>query len=220
MLRSACVTFLAIVLVPATVQAFDHHHHHHSSSSHGGDGCGSSDDSSTSEHANPSPSATPTVSSRKRVFVTSTTYSGALGGLEAGDAFCQSNAAEHGLTGHYRAWLSAGTTDAFDWITGSGPWVNTAGATVFATKDDLREGSAADILDESGTAPASIGTAGAWSGSDATGVHSGSDCAGWTDATDGASASMGSTLAADPSWGGGDAPSACSAKAPLICFED
>ena len=227
MLRSACITFFAVVLVPASVQAFDHHHHssHHSSSSDGGGGCGSHDDDShaSSTHSTPtsSPSPSPsTTTTRKRVFVTTTTYAGALGGLDSADGFCQSAATEHGLTGHYRAWLSSGTTDAYDRVIGDGPWVNTKGVQVFASKAALREAASADILDESGEAPANLGTTGAWSGSDQAGAHSGTDCAGWTDGTDGATASMGSALAEDPSWGGGDAPAACSAKAPLICFED
>jgi hypothetical protein len=222
MLRSACITFLAIVLLPATVQAFDHDHHHHGS--HHDSGCGSSDHSSSPSPSSPgsAPTDHPTTTTtpqHKRVFVTSQTYSGALGGLDGADAYCQTSAREHGLSGTYRAWLSGGTTDAFDRVVGDGPWVNTAGQEVFASKAAMREAPLADLRDEVGQEPVNIATVGAWSGSDAEGGHTGSDCAAWTDATDGASASMGSTLAADPSWGGGDAPAKCSTKAPLICYE-
>src|SRR5262249_42934796 len=42
----------------------------------------------------------------KRVFVTSTTHDGNLGGLDGADAICASLAANAGLSGTYKAWLS------------------------------------------------------------------------------------------------------------------
>lgn len=44
----------------------------------------------------------------KLVFVTAATVSGALGGIESGDALCEKEAADAGLTGSFRAWLSDG----------------------------------------------------------------------------------------------------------------
>jgi hypothetical protein len=229
MLRAACLTFLAIVFVPATVQAFDHHDHHihHTSSHHSGNGCGGSssesEESSPSEHETTTPSPSTSTSTppagHKLIFVTTTTYAGALGGLAAADAYCNSAASEHGLTGSYRAWLSSGTTDAYDRMTGNGPYDNTAGKTVFASRAAMREAPSANLLDEEGNAPSNIAAVGAWSGSDNAGLHAGADCAGWTDATDLASASTGSARVGDPAWGGGDAPARCSSKAPLLCVE-
>lgn len=52
---------------------------------------------------------TPTVSpSAKRVFVTSTTYNGNLGGLSGADAKCQTRANAANLGGTWKAWLSTG----------------------------------------------------------------------------------------------------------------
>ena len=45
----------------------------------------------------------------KTVFVTSTTGSGSLGGVTGADAVCQARATAAGLSGTYKAWLSAGT---------------------------------------------------------------------------------------------------------------
>lgn len=45
----------------------------------------------------------------KLVFVTSQTFSGALGGLAGADAKCQAAASSAGLTGTFKAWLSDGT---------------------------------------------------------------------------------------------------------------
>lgn len=51
------------------------------------------------------PSPTPQASS-KRVFVTSTTYNGNLGGLSGADAKCQDRANAANLDGTWKAWLS------------------------------------------------------------------------------------------------------------------
>ncbi|MDO8498294.1 MAG: DUF1554 domain-containing protein [bacterium] len=53
-----------------------------------------------------------TVPLSKRVFVTSTTYNGNLGGLSGADAKCQERANVAGLTGTYKAWLSDSQTSA------------------------------------------------------------------------------------------------------------
>ena len=210
--------------MPATVQAFDHHEHHHSSESSGGHGCGSSSTSSSSSTSpsspqGPSADPTPTPSGHKRVFVTSTTYSGALGGLKAADAQCQYRAAAHGLVGVFRAWMSDTTSDAYARTADVGPWYTTRDALAFATKADLKSPPKSDLLDELGGAPAGPGAAGAWTGSDSAGAATGQDCGDWTNATVYVEATTGSTLALDPAWGGGNAPLRCDAKAPLICFE-
>lgn len=65
----------------------------------------------------PSPSSTPTSSptpsaSVTRVFVTSTTYNGNLGGLAGADAKCQARASAANLGGIWKAWLSDSVTSA------------------------------------------------------------------------------------------------------------
>jgi cysteine-rich repeat protein len=46
----------------------------------------------------------------RKVFVSSATFTGALGGLSGADAKCQALAASAGLTGTFKAWLSDDTT--------------------------------------------------------------------------------------------------------------
>ncbi|HSO38337.1 MAG TPA: hypothetical protein VLT33_37670 [Labilithrix sp.] len=201
--------------MPATVQAFDHHHHssHHGSSS--GGGCGSS--SSASSSASPSATPSPASASHKLVFVTSTQYSGALGSVKAADGYCQQSAAAAGISGVFHAWISDGTTNAYDRTGDVGPWYTTSGELAFSQKAELRTGSpATDLLDEHGGPPAD---AAAWTGTDPTGVASGHDCEAWTNATSNATATTGSALALDPTWGGDDTASPCDGKAPLICFQ-
>ncbi|MEO8798398.1 MAG: hypothetical protein ABI551_10970 [Polyangiaceae bacterium] len=200
--------------MPATVQAFDHHHHHSSDhSSDGGGGC-SSPDSSSSTVLSPPP---PPAPSPKHVFVTSALYTGAIGSANAADARCQERAVAAGLSGSFTAWISDGTTNAYDRTADVGPWYTTRGELAFAQKSDLRNGSpATDLLDENAN-PASVD--GAWSGTTAAGLASGNDCDGWTNAGAGVGASIGSALGLDTSWGGDDTTATCDGKAALICFQ-
>jgi hypothetical protein len=223
MLRRASLTVLALVLLPATVQAFDHHHHH-DDDDHDSDGGGCSS-SHASSHASSSPESGGTVtaqrpapsSDQKLVFITSTTFSGAIGGLEAADMYCQSAATAGGLTGTFHAWISDASTSAFDRTADVGPWYTTGNAVAFASKADLREAPQSELLDEVGGYPQSL--AGAWTGSDALGAATSETCDGWTNATDGATATTGTGFSTDASWGGGNTPLPCNAQAPLICFQ-
>lgn len=63
---------------------------------------------------------TPTPVSAKRVFVSSSTYTGNLGGLSGADSKCQSLADGAGLSGAYKAWLSTIGTSVSSRLTHSG----------------------------------------------------------------------------------------------------
>jgi len=89
----------------------------------------------------------------KRVFVTSTSYDGNLGGLAGADAKCQTRAAAANLGGAWKAWLSDGTASAASRLTHSrGPYVRLDGATVANNWADLTDGTIrnAIYLDEFG----------------------------------------------------------------------
>jgi hypothetical protein len=207
MLKRASVAILFLVLAPQTVHAFDHHEHHFHHDGGDDGGCGGSSSSTTA----PSPAP----STHARVFVTSTTYSGALGGAEGADAECMRRAVTSGLSGQFRAWLSDASTGAFDRTADAGPWYTTNDALAFVSKADLRGAPRSELLDEYGGYPA---RAGGWSGSDAAGIATGDDCDGWTNAASDRTGSTG-TLALGAAWGGGGAPLSCDVKAPLICFQ-
>src|SRR4051794_13048994 len=64
----------------------------------------------------------PPSNGHKRVFVTSTTYSGFLGGLSAADQLCQARANAGTLGGTWVAWMSDGQVDALSKINDVGPW--------------------------------------------------------------------------------------------------
>jgi hypothetical protein len=224
MLRRASLVVLFVVLLPATVQAFDHHHHHSSSSGDGG-GCSSSSSSSHwasnggSATAAPSPSPTPAGVSGMRVFVTETTYSGALGGLDSADRYCRAAANSAALTGTYRAWLSDSTTDALDRITIDGPWYTTGGELAWGSKAELPGPPLSPLLSPSGGDVLGAGASGPWTGTDANGAATGQDCDDWTNATTEVSATLGTAKMDDTNWGGGAQALRCNAKAPLICFQ-
>ncbi|MFO0598144.1 MAG: hypothetical protein U0228_22770 [Myxococcaceae bacterium] len=78
--------------------------------------------------------------SGKLVFATSASFDGNLGGLAGADAKCQAAASTSGLTGTFKAWLSTSTVDAIDRIAEVGPWFDTAGQQLFATKANLAAG--------------------------------------------------------------------------------
>jgi hypothetical protein len=223
MLRRASLTVLALVLLPATVHAFDHHHHHHDDDGDGGGGCSSSSTHTSSSTENGGtvtevPAQKPSLSTNhKRVFVTSTTYSGALGGLDAADMYCQSAATAGGLSGTFHAWLSYGASNAIDRTADVGPWYSTADALVFASKADLTGDPLAQILDEHGGYPQSL--AGAWTGTSSQGTATPDTCEGWTNATGDVAATTGTGFSGDATWGGGNAPLPCSSQAPLLCLQ-
>ncbi len=217
MLRRASVAAVfLLVVMPATVQAFDHHHHH-TSSSGGGNGCGGSSEPSTTPAPSPEVSAPPSTGGRKRIFVTSGAFSGALGSVSAADAHCQDAARVLASTGVFRAWLSDSTADAYDRMAGAGPWYTTGDEVAFALKTDMRGAPSAELLDEyAGHLADGVGT---WSGSDSDGIATGQDCNGWTNATSAALATTGDAAGSTARWGGGATTLRCDARAPLICVQ-
>src|SRR5438309_187118 len=90
------------------------------------------------------PDATPVVpdaalsSTPKRVFVTSTTHTGALGGLAGADAICAARAAAANLDGTYKAWLSTPAESAAARLTHSSAQYHLVdGTPIAASWDDL-----------------------------------------------------------------------------------
>ena len=148
----------------------------------------------------------------KRVFVTSTTYDGNLGGLAGADAKCAARAAAAGLSGTYKAWLSDQTTSAASRLTHAAvPYKRTDGVAVANNWTDLTDGDLAVVTspspftvginhDEFGVALSS-GTVGAWtatlpdgSTADPSGVL---NCFSWTSNVASASPSGGIGYALD-----------------------
>lgn len=78
----------------------------------------------------------------KRVFVTSTTHTGNLGGLSGADTVCQLRATEASLpnASNYKAWLSTSSFHAKDRLTSNGPWYRLDNVKIADSKTDLTDG--------------------------------------------------------------------------------
>lgn len=117
-----------------------------------------------------------------RVFVSSSTHTGDLGGIAGADMICQELGAAVDAGSTWRAFLSTSTTDAVDQLTTNGPFVRASDTSVIIADDlaDLLDGDIDNpiLLDESGNP---VGPS-AWTGStdDGTTDPAGGHCTDWT----------------------------------------
>lgn len=185
----------------------------------------------------PSPSPSPsTAVTQKRVFVTSSTYSGALGGLEGADVECQvaADAADpEGLGGDWKAWLSGDAdvdadVDAASRLThDGGPYTLVDGTTVVAQNwTDLTDGTLLNQINmtESGELlTIGIGQNGVWTNTGANGAipANKASCDGWTSSESSVLGRIGSKDQKDPGWTLVNDPSiSCENDTlKLYCFE-
>ena len=123
-----------------------------------------------------------------RVFISSTTKTGNLGGVAGADALCNQLATAASLGGTYRAWLSVSGADAIDHITSAGPWHLVTGELVAADKATLTSGVLKHLIDktEKGVTPPALEDR-AWTATGANGRYVGPDCTLWTGAGSGLS---------------------------------
>jgi len=128
---------------------------------------------------------------QKIVFVTSTVYSGNLGGLAGADAKCQERALAGGLPGTYMAWLSDNTgTPASRMTKAVVAYVLPSGTKVANNWTDLTDGtllSGISMTELLGPAPTTSFCAGpgnppVWTNTNANGMQANalSSCANWT----------------------------------------
>lgn len=114
----------------------------------------------------------------KRVFVTRTTYTGDLGGLQGADQKCQTAADAFSIGGTWIAWLSDSSNHALDRIAGNGPWLNLSGETIFTNRAMLMTLPLANIsVQENGEAASSSQV---WTGTQTGGQQSTSHCDDWS----------------------------------------
>lgn len=127
----------------------------------------------------------------KLVFVTSTTYRGALGGINGANAKCQERAQAGGLTSggsKFRAWISVGGIDAKDNIecANNKRYMRTDGSVVAQNCDGLTSGSILSPIssNEFGSSVPSVFDNRirdhVWTGTDDHGVRVGGTCFDWS----------------------------------------
>ena len=152
-----------------------------------------------------------------RVFVTNTVQNANFGGLDGADQLCATQAADAGLEGNFKAWLSTRSLSASDRLThADGPYVLVDGTLLADDWDDLVDGFiAAPInLDASGAAR----TGDTWTGTLATGAsYANDDCAAFASGSDGF-ALCGSTATIGAGWTQSATPD-CSTELRLYCIE-
>ena len=174
----------------------------------------------------PLPSITAPASSKK-VFVTSTTHNGNLGGLSGADAICVSRATTAGIANaaNFKAWLSTSSpaVNAIDHLTSNGPWHRLDGVKVADNKAALiASGSTALFTAISQTETgAYISTQyyNVWTGTDDHGVGLVNNCSNWTDDTSGSQGQAGKATISDGNWTNWTSWS-CNNLYALYCFED
>ena len=172
--------------------------------------------------ATPKPTATPTTTPEPtpadvmRVFATSTTHDGSFGGVAGADALCATSAATAGLSGTFKAWLSAsGGSPATTFTTAAVPYVLVDGTVVAMDWDDLVDGTLAHPIDQDENGDPVNGDV--WTGTDTLGnAAAGAACSDWSSRS--GSGQCGNTGQAGSGWTAFSLPS-CSLALHLYCFE-
>lgn len=162
----------------------------------------------------------------KRVFLTSTTYTGNLGGVAGADQKCQDQAANAGLKGTWRAWVSVARSSVNSRFTRtSGNYIKLDGSVIAHGWADLTDGQ----LDANGiniteqgktvTVQTSVWTNTMASGDSATYADGTLNCNGFTIIGNGADMSMtGLSATGTYVWSNWIAET-CTKSLPLYCFE-
>lgn len=171
----------------------------------------------------------------KSIFVTSTVYTGNLGGLDGADAKCQDRAKAGGLNGRFKAWLSDSVTSAAARLTHSNaPYVRVDGTVLAKDWAELTSGTlrAPIMLTEFVRTPALMpypsgcGRFLVWtnSGEDGSTVAKNRSCSNWTDGSSAPSRDKGVVLgqADSESLWSSECKSelaGCNGSFPLFCVE-
>lgn len=195
----------------------------------------------------PSAEISATPQAFKKIFVTSISYNGNLGGITGADANCATRAAAAPISGQFRAYLSDSTHDAVcralglsgklaancglpvaPDLTAIGPYQNRNGQIVNVNLDSLIYGKAPTTVTCGGGGPSLLNAVGydefaapssaqPFTGTEC-GVQLGANCTDWTSGLL-ANAQLGAANSVNATWSSNGAVLACLAGAPLYCIE-
>ena len=157
------------------------------------------------------------------VFMTSSTHTGDVGGLDGADTICQDLADAAGLPGAYLAWLSDDTGSPSTRFTrATAPYIRMDGEIIADSYDDLTDGSnlnRAINLTEEGVggaiAPNQVWTS---TGDDGQQQLAPDNCDGWTNGTAAFKGDFGLKSSIGPAWTGSDTRT-CDLESRLYCFQ-
>lgn len=164
------------------------------------------------------------VSDRKRVFVTSASYSGNLvatgngsSALDAADKLCAAAAASVPLGGRWKSWLSDAATNAIDRIDDVGPWYQLDGHKTFNDKAGLRSSALVRLsITEQGVDSTS---ATVWTGTETGGLKSPSRCSDWTVGNSGSVRAQVGSTSYTSDWTATTTFACVNLELPIYCFE-
>jgi|GEM_PF-1529063 len=165
-------------------------------------------------------SSATTLSEWRRIFVTSTTYTGNLGGLSGADTSCQTRANALSLGGTWKAWLSSETVNASDRLYhDTVAYINMNSDKVADNWTDLTDGSLDGAIqyNESGV----VASGQAWTGSYSSGLsYFSQDCTAWTSTTGvtGDAGLSGIVTSSTGTWSY-NGTNSCNTSLPLYCVE-
>ncbi len=160
--------------------------------------------------------ATTIIAAFKRVFLSSASYNGNLGGLAGADSKCASLAAAAELGGAWKAWLSTSTTNAKDRIPDA-EYRLVDGTTVIANnKADLTDGTIRNYInkDEKSVTGNSL----VWTGTLSGGTVAGLTCSDWSSNAVSQYGVVGSSEIRSAAWTL-SASTWCGPSYRLYCFE-
>lgn len=171
----------------------------------------------------PTPAPLPPSTAYKRVFITSTTHNGNLGGLEGGDSICETQAWATNLRGTWKAWLSGQGASAATRLThASVPYKLLNGTIVADSWIDLTDGTLDNpiSINENNTACPSYEIA--WTGTYPDGSASSGRCGDWwLTGREGISTAgtAGQCNSSVSNWSSAGSSYECSGLRHLYCFE-
>ena len=162
-----------------------------------------------------------------RIFVTSTSYNGNLGGISGANSTCATHASNAGLTKTYKALLSDSTADIVNNLQVSGSvYIFSDSSTrllVVTAASDLWNSDSQDLLnsiqyDEKFNVLSSVTP---WTGTDSDGTVAltGNHCSNWSSDGSGVSGQVGSATDVDDRWLEGSSVT-CDNQHPLICISE
>ncbi len=155
----------------------------------------------------------------KRVFISSTSQNGAMGGVTGADTTCQKLATAAKLSGTYRAWVSNATTDPKASFTkSSGLYCLTDGTMVAASWTDLTNGTIAIPINLTESGQKVTGES-VWTGTLQNGIKFATKhCSGFTDGTSASSGLVGKVDKINPYWSHSHFEK-CDRALRIYCFE-
>jgi hypothetical protein len=168
-----------------------------------------------------------TTKTPRKVFISSASYTGAIGSVAAADSDCATLAAAAGLSGSFKAWISV-TTASDDpntrFIHNTIPYQDVSGTTIANNWTGLVSGTLVNGIskNESGasvTAGTSVWTNTTITGTATSSGSSTSNCSGWTSALSARNAPVGATGSPNNPWTASGTAACNTAAVRIYCFQ-